>query len=64
MLSFIPVSVHVVGQKNKKSIQALYITNQLKSLFLSRTCLLELRHVHHSLKVTWHHVAARQEQRL
>jgi hypothetical protein len=42
MLGFIPVSMQVVGYQNKKSIQALYITEQLKSLFLSRTCLLEL----------------------
>jgi hypothetical protein len=39
VLGFIPVSVHVVGHQDKKSIQALYITKQLKSLFLSRTCL-------------------------
>jgi hypothetical protein len=42
VLGFIPVSVQVVGNQNKKSIQALYITNQLKLLFPSRTCLLEL----------------------
>jgi hypothetical protein len=42
VLGFIPVSVRVVGHQTKKSIQALYITKQLKSLFLSRTCLLEL----------------------
>ena len=42
VLGFIPVSVQVVGYQNKKSIQALYITKQLKSLFLSRTCILEL----------------------
>ena len=42
VLGFIPVSVHVVGHQDKKSIQALYITKQLKSLFLSRTCILEL----------------------
>ena len=42
VLGFIPVSVQVVGHQDKKSIQALYITKQLKSLFLSRTCLLEL----------------------
>ena len=39
VLSFIPVSVQVVGHQDKKSIQALYIT---KSLILSRTCLQEL----------------------
>ena len=43
VLGFIPVSVQVVGHQDKKSIQALYISKQLKSLFLSRTCLLELR---------------------
>jgi hypothetical protein len=42
VLGFIPVSVQVVWHQDKKSIQALYITKQLKSLFLSRTCLLEL----------------------
>ena len=42
VLSFIPISVQVVGHQNKKSIQALYIIKQLKSLFLSRACLLEL----------------------
>jgi hypothetical protein len=42
VLGFIPVSVQVVGHQDKKSIQALYITKQLKSLFLSRTCILEL----------------------
>ena len=42
VLGFILYSVQVVGHQNKKSIQALYITKQLKSLFLSRTCLLEL----------------------
>jgi hypothetical protein len=42
VLGFIPVSVQVVGHQDKKSIQALYMTKQLKSLFLSRTCLLEL----------------------
>jgi hypothetical protein len=42
VLGFIPVTVQVVGHQDKKSIQALYITKQLKSLFLSRTCLLEL----------------------
>ena len=42
VLGFIPVSVQVVGLPDKKSIQALYITKQLKTLFLSRTCLLEL----------------------
>ena len=42
VLGFIPVTVQVVGHQDKKSIQALYITKLLKSLFLSRTCLLEL----------------------
>jgi hypothetical protein len=42
VLGFIPVSVQVVGHQDKKSIQALYITKQLKSLFLSRTCQHEL----------------------
>jgi hypothetical protein len=42
VLGFIPVSVQVVGYQNKKSVRALYITKQLKSLFLSRACLLEL----------------------
>jgi hypothetical protein len=42
VLGFIPVSVQVVGHQNKKSIQALYITNELKSLFISRTCLPDL----------------------
>jgi hypothetical protein len=42
VLGFIPVSVQVVGYQNKKCIQALYTTKQLKSLYLSRTCLLEL----------------------
>ena len=42
VLGFIPVSVQVVGHPNRQSIQVLYITRQLKTLFLSRTCLLEL----------------------
>ena len=42
VLGYISVSVQVVGHQNKKSIQALYIIKQLKSLFLSRACLLEL----------------------
>jgi hypothetical protein len=46
VLSFIPVSVQVVGHQDKKSIQALYITKQLKSLFLSRTCIQELGYLH------------------
>ena len=35
VLGFIPISVQVVGYPKKQSIQALYITKQLKSLFLS-----------------------------
>jgi hypothetical protein len=42
VLGYIPVSVQVVGHQNKKSVQVLYITKQLKSLFLSRACLMEL----------------------
>ena len=42
VLGFIPISVQLVGHQDKKSIQALYITKQLKSLFLSRTRILEL----------------------
>ena len=42
VLGLIPVTVQVVGHTDKKSIQPLYITKQLKTLFLSRTCLLEL----------------------
>ena len=43
VLGFVPVSMQVVGLPNKRSIQALYIsTRQLKTLFLSRMCLLEL----------------------
>jgi hypothetical protein len=40
VLGFITVSVQVVGHQNKKSIQALYISKQLKSLSLSRAFLL------------------------
>ena len=42
VLGFITVSVQAVGHQDKKSIQALYITKLFESLFLSRTCLLEL----------------------
>ena len=42
VLGFVPVSVQVVGLPNKRSIQPLYITRQLKTLFLSRLCLLDL----------------------
>ena len=42
LLGYIPVTVQVVGHPNRNSIQALYITKQLKTLFISRTCLLEL----------------------
>jgi hypothetical protein len=57
VLSFNPISVQVVGYQNKKSIQALYITEQLKSLFLSRTCLLELG----CLPRSWPHPAQEAE---
>ena len=42
VLGYIPVTVKVVGHPNKESTQALYITRQLKTLFISRTCLQEL----------------------
>ena len=42
VLGYIPVTVKVVGHPNKLSTQALYITRQLKRLFISRTCLQEL----------------------
>ena len=42
VLGLIPVTVQVVGHPDKKSIQHLYITKQLKTLFLFRTCLLQL----------------------
>ena len=42
VLGFIPVAVQVVGHPDKQTVQALYITKELTSLFISRTCLLEL----------------------
>ena len=42
VLGMIPVSVQVAGYPSKHAIQALYITQELNSLFLSRSCLLEL----------------------
>ena len=42
VLGYIPVTVEVVNHPNKESTQALYITRQLKALFISRTCLQEL----------------------
>ena len=42
VLGYIPVTVKVVGHPNKESTQALYITRQLKTLFISRSCLQEL----------------------
>ena len=42
VLVFITVTVQVVGHNEKTSTQALYITKQLRQLFISRVCLLEL----------------------
>ena len=42
VMGFVPVTVQVVGYKEKTSTQTLYITRELNKLFISRTCLLEL----------------------
>ena len=42
VMGFVPVTVQVVGYKEKTSMQALYITRELNKVFISRTCLLEL----------------------
>ena len=42
VLGMVPVLVQAVGHPSKQTIQALYITKELSTLFISRTCLLQL----------------------
>lgn len=65
VFGFMPVSVQVVRLPYQKSIQALYITRQLKTLFLSRTHTHQKRqrHVLLSSRRTWSPVAAQQDRR-
>ena len=41
VMGFVPVTMQVMGHKEKTSMQALYITRELTKLFISLTCLLE-----------------------
>ena len=42
VLGMLPVSVEVVGHPGVKTVQALYITKELKKLYISKTCLMQL----------------------
>ena len=42
VLGMLPVTVQVVGHPDRQTIQALYITQELPELFISRTCLQKL----------------------